>query len=72
MELKAYLLKENLGVSAFAKKADMKQPYLSLIINNKRVPSPPLALRISEATGGAVSVMELLFPDKKRERPPKS
>lgn len=37
--------------------------YMNALVNNRRRPSPRLALRISEATGGAVSVMELLFPD---------
>lgn len=63
MELRDYLTTENIGVSEFAKKARMKQPYISLISLKKRVPSPDMALRIQEATGGAVTVMELLFPE---------
>lgn len=43
--------------------------YITHLYNDqKRKPSPVLALRIQEATGGAVTVMELLFPDKEKER----
>ena len=38
--------------------------YMNALVNNRRRPSPRLALRIQEATGGAVTVMELLYPDK--------
>lgn len=37
--------------------------YFNAIVNNRRTPSKNLALRIQEATGGSVTVMELLFPD---------
>lgn len=34
------------------------------IKKGRRKPSPALALRIEQATGGAVTLRELLFPDK--------
>lgn len=63
MDLKTYINENQIGVSSFAKIADLKQPYVSLIANKKRKPSAGVALKIQEATGGAVTVMELLFPD---------
>ena len=62
MDLKTYINENQIGVSSFAKIADLKQPYVSLIANKKRKPSAGVALKIQEATGGAVTVMELLFP----------
>ena len=42
--------------------------YISMITSGVRRPSPPVALRISEAvrglTGDEVTVMELLFPGR--------
>ena len=40
------------------------QSLITHINKGRRKPSPPLALRIQEATGGAVTVMELLYPEK--------
>lgn len=39
--------------------------YLNAILRGRRRPSPDLALRIEEATGGAVTRMELLYPEEK-------
>lgn len=64
MTLRDYLDSQKMGASSFAKKAGMKQPYTSLIINGKRKPSAPLALRIEQATNGVVTLRELLFPEK--------
>jgi len=63
--LAKYLNQNKLTPSQFAKEHGLKQPTVWRIINNKFKPSSDTALRISEATGGAVSVMELLFPDQK-------
>jgi DNA-binding transcriptional regulator YdaS (Cro superfamily) len=41
--------------------------YITHLYNDRsRRPSPALALRIEEATGGAVSRMELLYPEQKK------
>lgn len=42
--------------------------YLNAVLRGRSRPSPDLALRIQEATGGAYTVMELLFQKRK---PPK-
>ena len=64
MKLETFLKHNDIGISEFAKRSNMKQPYMSLIVNKKRKPSAETALKISNATGGAVTVMELLFPDQ--------
>jgi len=64
MRLITFLEKENIPLSAFATKANLKTSYLSQIKNLKKRPSPEVALLISNATGGAVTVMELLFPSQ--------
>lgn len=43
--------------------------YTSQIVNKRRRPSPNVALRISEATGGQVKILDLLFPDKETSAP---
>lgn len=63
MELKTYISKHGDGIK-FARKLGIHHVYFNAIKNHRRKPSPPLALRIQQATGGAVTVMELLFPDK--------
>ncbi|MBP7231352.1 MAG: helix-turn-helix domain-containing protein [Syntrophaceae bacterium] len=49
-------------VKKLAVKCKCSPEHMSYVLNKQRRPSPDLALRISEATGGEVSVMELLFP----------
>ena len=63
MNLKEYLKTNQMKLSIFAQKAGLKQPYASLIKNGHKRPSPDVALRIEEATGGVVSRMELLYPE---------
>jgi len=38
--------------------------YITHLNANRRRPSPELALKIQQATGGQVTVMELLFPNQ--------
>jgi len=59
MNLKEIPIKE---LEKIAKKADTKVSYLIQIRNGHRRPSPELAERIEEATGGLVTRMELLYP----------
>lgn len=51
----------------FAKEIEIHPVYLNAIIRHRRRPSPELALRIEQATDGAVTRMELLYP-KEKER----
>jgi len=67
MKLKTYLKKQGYGFGVkFAKKLGIHPVYLSSISGSCR-PSPKLALRIEQATGGAVTLRELLFPDTTRD-----
>lgn len=51
----------------FAREIGIHHVYLNSIIKGRRRPSPDLALRIEEATGGAVTRMELLYPEEKEQ-----
>jgi transcriptional regulator with XRE-family HTH domain len=63
--LAKYLESNNMTDSAFARYAKLKQPTVWRIKNNKvKRLSANSALRIQEATGGEVTVMELLFPEQ--------
>ena len=70
MLIKEFLEKRKMGVSEFARIAGLKQSYISLLVHQKRRPSADLALRIEQATGGAVTIMELLFPPRKIDEAP--
>jgi len=47
-----------------AKNLGIHQVYLSSVFNGHRRPSPDLARRIEQATGGQVTRMELLYPEE--------
>jgi DNA-binding transcriptional regulator YdaS (Cro superfamily) len=51
--------------SKFAKELGIHPVYLNSIIKGRRKPSALLARRISIATGGIVTEMELLYPEQK-------
>jgi len=55
-------------IKQLAIKCNCHPVHMSDILRGRRRPSPDLALRISEATGGAVTVMELLFPEEREKR----
>jgi len=60
--LAKYLENNNMTDSAFARHANLKQPTVWRIKNNKvKRLSANSAIRIQEATGGVVTVKELLF-----------
>lgn len=40
------------------------QSYITYLLQGKRKPSPSLAERIEQATGGEVTRFELLYPDQ--------
>lgn len=66
MNIKQYREAANLSVIEFAKLIGItRQHVYEIEKNGKFKPSAPLALRIEEATGGAVSRMELLYPESK-------
>lgn len=62
MKLKKYLKKHGDSVK-MARKLGIHNVYFNAIVNNRRTPSKNLARRISNETGGAVSIIELLFPE---------
>jgi len=64
MKLSQWQKKTNISNVELAKIINIDQSFLSHINNGRRRPSPKLALKIEKATGGAVTVMELLYPIK--------
>lgn len=67
MKLNEYLTAKNLPQIAFSRQVKIGPIYLNALVRGRRKPSPSLALRIEEATGGAVTRMELLYPEKENE-----
>jgi len=67
MQLNEYIVKNSLPQNELAERAGVKPAFLSLLVAGKRKPSPSTALRIEQATGGAVTRMELLYPEQKGE-----
>lgn len=67
MNLKTYL--QGKDRAEFAKVVGTTKNYINnLCSDSVYVPGRKLALRIQEATGGQVTVMELLFPKKEKEQ----
>jgi DNA-binding transcriptional regulator YdaS (Cro superfamily) len=62
MELLEYIKSGKMLSKDIAATAGVSKGYISLVSRKVRTPSPPVALRISRATRGEVSVMELLYP----------
>jgi len=59
---------EGLTKKALADILSVHFSYITHLYRNPhRKPSPSLALRIEEATGGAVTRMELLYPEQKEQ-----
>lgn len=65
MELISFLKNSEIKMIDFAKTVGCNQSHISLLCQKKRRPSPELALEIEKATGGKVTVLELLYPDQK-------
>ena len=61
--LKKFLKRNNLRPTPWAKANGIAPPVLSRYLNGKMGLSPENALRIEQATGGAVTRMELLYPE---------
>jgi len=66
MKIIKYLKIKNLSQVSFSRQIGISHIYLNAIIHGRRNPSPAVALKIEEATGGEVTRMELLYPEKKR------
>jgi len=64
MKLVDFLKKERLRAIDFAKVIGCHQSHVSLIVHGRRRPSPELALRIEQATGGLVRKEDLLWPSQ--------
>jgi len=63
MDLKSYLRKTKTSQSDFAKKVGITQARISQIVNKKFNPSIVLAKHIEEITKGAVTTMDLIYPE---------
>ena len=69
MKLIEYLKLERGRARSTSKTIGCGQSTLSMIVSGHRRPSSRLALRIEQATGGAVTRDELLFPELYQEKP---
>ena len=63
MNLECYLKEKNIPKQAFAKRIQISNSYISLIINGKRKPSLKVARLIIKETKGKVNVADLFEPD---------
>ena len=68
MTFRTYLEFKKETLVDFCKSHDFEYFYLKHIRAGRARPSPDLALRISEATGGKVKVLDLLFPAKRKSK----
>lgn len=64
MNLTDWQNRQGITDTALAEIVGVHPSLFSHIRAGKKYPSRKTALRIQEATGGAVTVMELLFPEK--------
>ena len=60
--IKKFCKERKLTQKELAASAYISAPYLTQIVKGQRRPTPPVALRIQQATGGKVGVLELLYP----------
>lgn len=68
MELREWLFRKRMTVTELAKELGVSRPYLNSIVLGVKRPGPQLAKKIEEATNGSVKVLELLFPETKKEK----
>jgi hypothetical protein len=66
MDLRQYFATYKINRRVFCKKVEIHYQHLNNILRKKRNPSTSLALRIETESGGAVTRMELLYPDQKQ------
>ena len=67
MQLKEYLKSKNRA--EFAAEVGTTLNYINNICTNPTLAGKALALRIEQATGGAVSRLELLYPEEHKRGP---
>jgi DNA-binding transcriptional regulator YdaS (Cro superfamily) len=67
MDLKTYTETAKVRQKDLAARVGCRQPTISQILTGTRRPSPDLALRIQRATGGKVTVMELLYGERAKD-----
>ena len=63
--LRKYLCAERITQREFSRALGIHFMHLNQILRGIKRPSPKLALKIEQATGGKVTRMELLYPDEK-------
>jgi len=63
MQLREYMIKERYNASEIAAIAGLSVACITRYLNGERGLSATSAAQISAATGGKVSIEELLFPD---------
>jgi DNA-binding transcriptional regulator YdaS (Cro superfamily) len=63
MTLEEFLKINKITTTEFSMKISCGQPTVSNLCNRKRRPSPRLALRIEQATGGQVTRDMMLYPE---------
>ena len=68
MDLKTYFKSSGVTRKELADKIGSSVNYINNLCQRPFLCGKVTALRISEATGGQVTVMELLFPKKEKEQ----
>lgn len=64
MTLAEYIEQHNLTVSEFARRAKLSQPYVWQIVNGERpAVGKKAAEKIEAATNGAVTRLQMLYPE---------
>lgn len=66
--IEKYLKKNKLSQSWLAAECNCSRSAICMIASGVRRPSPDLAMKIQRATGGKVTVMELLYGDSHGDR----
>lgn len=61
--LESYFDSSTITRASLARKCDVTPEYVTQLTKGIRRPSPELAARISAATGGQVTVKDLLYPN---------
>ncbi len=63
-KLRAFLIRNRMTLKGFCEGNGFNYASFRVLMTGKYNPSPLMAKRISEATGGEISILELLFPKK--------
>lgn len=64
MRLQDYISDQKIRQNALADRVGISTAFMSQICNGIRRPGADIALKIEEVTGGKVTVLELLYPDR--------